>query len=169
MLTRAWLAIDSTPGTNEDPPEAAVTLYYGLSQTAGISDSSPNGDFSMAFQSRTDETVGDLFGEDNDQPSPPEMLIAEGKTILFDAGFEEKVSVEYLDNGDKRGVFFQTVGFDQCEYSEPKSVGAQANCDAGYGMYGFVDSYLQYYLSASDKAFCQKISSVELWLSLIHI
>ena len=42
-------------------------------------------------------------------PCPPEMLIAEGKTILFDAGFEEKVSVEYLDNGDKRGVFFQTV------------------------------------------------------------
>ena len=24
VLTKAWLAIDSTPGTNEDPPEAAV-------------------------------------------------------------------------------------------------------------------------------------------------
>ena len=167
VLTRAWLAIDSTPVTNEDPPEPAVTLYYGLSQTAGISDSSPNGDFSMAFQSRTDETVGDLFGEDNDQPFPPEMLIAEGKTILFDAGFEEKVSVEYLDNGDKRGVFFQSEAFNQCEYSEPKSVGAQANCDAGYGMYGFVDSYLQYYLSATDKAFCQKVGSVELWIARV--
>lgn len=37
----------------------------------------------MAFQSRTDETVGDLFGEDNDRAFPPEMLIAEGKTILL--------------------------------------------------------------------------------------
>ena len=164
VLTRAWLAVDSVPATDQDPPAPAIRLFYGLSQTAGISASSPNGDFSMAFQARTDETVGDLAGYPNDYPEAPEMLISNGKNILYDAGFYEKVSVEYLDNGDKRGVFFQSNGFDQCEGEGPWSVGTQANCNAGRGAYGYVDSYLQYYLSATDKAFCQKVGSVELWI-----
>ena len=163
VISKGWIA--NPPKSDDYDPEPAMRIYLSLDQTAGASNASPNGDFKLTIQERTDSTIGNIYGYDDDMGFQPNMLISQGNTMLFDAGYDEKISVEYLDNGDKRGVFFQTNQFNECEMGGTFSTGLQVNCDT-YGYQPiYVDAYSQYYVNAADKAFCQKISSVELWVA----
>ena len=109
VISKGWIAIP--PKSDDYDPEPAMRIYLSLDQTAGASSASPNGDFKLIVQERTDSTIGNIYGYDDDTGFMPNMLISQGNTMLFDAGYDEKISVEYLDNGDKRGVFFQTNQF----------------------------------------------------------
>ena len=161
--TRAHIPVDAKmeDGYIADP---AVTIYMGLQQFSGPSSTSPNGEFQMATAPVVDSTVGEIGDYPNGAVLQPEILISAGNRILYDAGYQEKISIEYMENGDKRGVLFATDFYDLCwgEYNDGDE--NTAGCTNGQGKGRYVDQYLQYYLSKTDQAFCQSISSVELWL-----
>ena len=72
-ISKGWIAIP--PKSDDYDPEPAMRIYLSLDQTAGASSASPNGDFKLIVQERTDSTIGNIYGYDDDTGFMPNMLI----------------------------------------------------------------------------------------------
>ena len=136
---------------SDSPDEPDALVYVDVEQSAGPSELSPNGDFVMNYSVHVD-TSKDLdgkfafFGIEDGLLIQQGYILASGQEIKFrELGqqYEANVSATFLENGDKYGVYGEDAGYN--------SFDTQVDLQA----------YYQFYMSAADKGYCRKLTTVE--------
>jgi len=123
VQTSAWFDI-----TGEDDGQEA-SVFMGVTQTGGVSESSPNGDFVINYSINSGDYVGAEGG----------YAEASGATVKYrDWLGESNIVKKSLPNGDSEGVF---------SFSQSANEGTEV----------FVT--YQFYISVLDKAYCQRLST----------
>ena len=105
----AWVSAPSQ--SPDDPYDIDQKIYVDVSQTGGVTDTSPNGDFEMNFSIHVDGATeyfsnGQWFGEGFIQASGGSLKFKE-----FGNGQENDIAAVFLANGDKRGVYKEFANF----------------------------------------------------------
>ena len=162
----AWVSAPSQ--SPDDPYDIDQKIYVDVSQTGGVTDTSPNGDFEMNFSIHADGATeyfnnGQWFGEGYIEASGGSLKFKE-----FGMGFENDIATEFLANGDKRGVYkefanflnwdFETQGepyFFEPGWYETATEEEQAEADS---LQVNVQAIYQFYMSAADKGYCRRLS-----------
>ncbi|MAJ80572.1 MAG: hypothetical protein CMK30_04485 [Porticoccaceae bacterium] len=141
--------------------KSGIRVFVEIVQTAGPSENAPNGEFVMRFSTAFDTSNEAQFMMDEGMALSTGYLKANGSQIKFkELGMsgESNISVEFLENGDKRGVFGQFAGvlMDPSMYDE-----SHDHFQIPTGDIEELWLYHQFYFSDAANAYCTKLLAAE--------
>ena len=163
VIGKAWV---ESAADDEYSPDSLV--YVDISQSAGPSITSPNGDFEMKFSAHADlssdlEGKFSQFGIVDGQIFGQGYILAEGDLLKFKelgGGAENNVAATFLPSGDKYGVYGKDASYSNFDFAAAEQSGDFSGID-NPDNYVNITGYYQFYISAADKGFCQKLAIAE--------
>ena len=162
----AWISVPAQNANSQD--DFDMKIYADVAQTGGVTETSPNGDFSMNFSLHADGAQsylrdGEYLGQG--------YIEASGGSLKFKEHMRNgsnDIAAVFLANGDKRGVYKEYAGFSLWDY---ETMGEAPWWQPGFwenateeerqeaNSYQIdVEAVYQFYLGAADKGYCRRLS-----------